>query len=63
MNTKSSHGGKREGAGRKPAIEGQPRDQVFAIRLTVAEKELLEATDAKTWAREVLLKSAKKRKP
>lgn len=62
MNTKSSHGGKREGAGRKPAVQGEPRDQVFSIRLTAAEKALLDSTDATSWARDVLLKSAEKRK-
>lgn len=62
MNEKASHGGKREGAGRKPAVEGEPRDQVFSVRLTAAEKKLLDATNAREWAREVLVKSAKRRK-
>lgn len=58
---KNAHGGKRQGAGRKPAVEGEKRDKVFSVRITADEKALLEATDAKTWARDVLLTSAKRR--
>jgi hypothetical protein len=61
MTKKTSHGGKREGAGRKPAVDGQVRDQVFSVRLTAKEKALLDSTQAKDWARDVLLKSAKRR--
>lgn len=54
-------GGKRPGAGRPPKPEGERRDQVFSIKLTAGEKELLNETSASTWAREVLLKAAKRR--
>jgi hypothetical protein len=55
------HGGKREGAGRKPKPPGERRDQVFSIKLTAEEKALLDATAAREWARDVLVKSARKR--
>ena len=61
MKKQNTHGGKREGAGRKPEVQGQKRDKVFSVRLTADEKALLDASDAKTWARDVLLRSAKKR--
>lgn len=61
MAKKASHGGKREGAGRKPDVEGQVRDQVFSIRVTAEEKTLLDCTGARRWARDVLLKSAARR--
>lgn len=54
------HGGKRPGAGRPPKAAGTQRDQVFSIKLTVAEKQLLDASDARTWARDLLLKTAMK---
>jgi hypothetical protein len=54
------HGGKREGAGRKPKPPEERRDQVFSVKLTAEEKRLLEDTDARTWARDVLVKSARK---
>jgi hypothetical protein len=57
----SKHGGLRPGAGRKPKPPSERRDQVFSVKLTRDEKQLLEATDAKLWARDVLLKSARKR--
>jgi len=55
------HGGKRPGAGRKPKPPEERRDQVFSVKLTLDEKRLLEATEARTWARDVLVKSARKR--
>lgn len=55
------HGGKREGAGRPPMAPEERRDQVFSVKVTMAEKRLLEQTDARKWARDVLLKSARKR--
>jgi hypothetical protein len=61
MVKKSQHGGKREGAGRKPATPGERRDQVFSIKLTADEKHLLERTEARKWARAVLLSNAKRR--
>jgi hypothetical protein len=57
----SNRGGKREGAGRKPLPPDERRDQVFSIKLTLDEKRLLDNTDARAWAREVLVKSARKR--
>lgn len=59
--SESTHGGKRPGAGRKPVAPEERRDQVYSIKLTVCEKELLESTDARKWAREVLLRTAKRR--
>ena len=56
------HGGKRPGAGRKPKPPDERRDQVFSLKLTLDEKRLLEETDARTWARELLVKSARKRR-
>jgi hypothetical protein len=59
--TKTLHGGKREGAGRKPKPPDERRDQVFSIKLTLDEKRLLDETDARGWARETLIKTAKRR--
>ena len=61
MAKKRQHGGKREGAGRKPVDPEARRDQVFSVKLTASEKELLASADAKSWARETLLKAAKRR--
>jgi hypothetical protein len=58
---KSPHGGKREGAGRKPKPPDERRDQVFSIKLTLDEKRLLEETDARDWARDTLVRTAKRR--
>jgi hypothetical protein len=55
------HGGKREGAGRKSLPAGEARDQLFAIRVTSDEKKLLDESEARSWAREVLVKAAKRR--
>ncbi len=55
------HGGKREGSGRKPKPPDERRDQVFSIKLTLEEKRLLEDADARSWARDVILKAAKRR--
>jgi hypothetical protein len=57
----SKRGGKRPGAGRKPKPPDERRDQVFSVKLTRDEKRLLEETHARAWARDVLLKSARKR--
>jgi len=61
MAKKAQRGGKREGAGRKPLPPDERRDQVFSIKLTLDEKRLLEERDARSWARDVLLQSAKRR--
>lgn len=58
----TQHGGKRPGAGRKPKPPGTQRDQVFSIKLTADEKKLLDETDARTWARDLVLKAAGKRR-
>jgi hypothetical protein len=55
------HGGPREGSGRPPLPAKERRDQLFAIRVTQAEKRLLDATEAREWARDVLVKAAAKR--
>lgn len=61
MAKKAQHGGKRPGAGRKPLPASERRDQIFAVKLTAEEKSLLDATEARKWARDVLLRSARKR--
>lgn len=61
MAKQHQHGGKRPGAGRKPLPAAERRDQVFSIKLTREEKRLLDETEARTWAREVLVKAARKR--
>ncbi len=57
----STHGGKRDGAGRKPKPADERRDQVFSIKLTLDEKRLLEEADARKWARDTLIRTAKRR--
>lgn len=54
-------GGKRPGAGRPAKPAAERRDQVFSIKFTVDEKRLIEQADARSWARDVLLKAAKRR--
>jgi hypothetical protein len=61
MAKKSQHGGKREGAGRKPVADDQRRDKIFAVKLTSEEKRLLDDAHAGKWARTVLLSNAKRR--
>jgi len=58
----TEHGGAREGAGRPPKAPGERLSAVFSFRLTEEEKELLDATDAKWWAREALVKAARKKR-
>jgi len=58
----TKRGGKRPGAGRKPKRPGERRDHVFSVKLTADEKRLMDDTDAKSWARELLLRSARKRR-
>jgi hypothetical protein len=62
MQKTPQRGGKRPGAGRKPKPPNERRDQVFSVKLTVDEKQLLEEANAREWARDVLLKSARKRR-
>jgi len=59
--TQSTHGGKRPGAGRPPKPDSERRDQVFSVKLTADEKALLDATDAREWARDVLVGAAKRK--
>jgi hypothetical protein len=58
---KTPHGGKRQGAGRKPKPPDERRDQVFSLKLTLDEKQLLDRTDARDWARDTLIRTAKRR--
>ena len=44
---------------RKPLDER--RDQVFSVKLTLDEKRLLEETEARDWARDTLIRTAKRR--
>jgi hypothetical protein len=59
--TQSTHGGAREGAGRKAKPPDERRDQVFSIKLTLDEKRLLDETEAGKWARDTLIRTAKRR--
>lgn len=61
MAKEPQHGGKRAGAGRKPKPPDERRSEVFSVKLTLEEKQLLDDADARTWARDVLVQSAKKR--
>lgn len=56
---KGKHGGKRPGAGR-PRVEN-PKTEVFSVAVTAEELELLRNTDARKWARDALVRSAKRR--
>lgn len=56
------HGGAREGAGRPPKPPEERRSQVFSFRVTDEEKALLDATDAQSWAREAIVKAARKKR-
>jgi hypothetical protein len=58
---KAQHGGYRPNSGRKPKPPDERRDQVFSIKVTMDEKRLLEQSDARSWARDELLKSARRR--
>lgn len=61
MAKQSQHGGKRPGSGRPPKPDDEKLDQVFSIRVTADDKRLLDETVAREWARDVLLKAAKRR--
>lgn len=58
---KSNRGGARPGAGRKPLPPEERRDQLFAVKLTAAEKQLLESASAKDWARSLLVRTAERK--
>lgn len=60
-NKPTKHGGKRPGAGRPAKDPETRRDQVFSIKLTADEKQLLESTEARNWARDALLRVAKRK--
>ena len=55
----SKRGGARPGAGR-PKKPGA-KTAVFSVAVSAEDLELLRATHAKEWAREVLVKSARRR--
>ncbi len=59
--TQTAHGGKTRGCGVKPKSPEERRDQVFSIKLTLEEKQLLEKTDARDWGRDTLIRTAKRR--
>lgn len=61
MENTPARGGKRPGAGRKPKPPDERRDQIFSVRLTDDEMQLLSETNAREWARETLVKAAKRR--
>ena len=61
VNNEPTHGGKREGAGRRPVAPEDRLDHVFSVKLTASEKELLDSADVKKWARETLVRTAKRR--
>ena len=57
----STHGGRREGAGRKPKSPDERLNEVFAVRLTADEKQLLDSANARAWARDLLVRAAKRK--
>lgn len=57
---KKRRGGARPGAGR-PKLE-DARRVTFSVRVSEDDIELLREADAKSWARDVLVKAAKKRR-
>jgi hypothetical protein len=61
MAKESQHGGKRPGAGRRPLSAEERRDQIFAVKITKAEKRLLDESDAKTWVRPIIFAAAQKK--
>lgn len=58
---KSNRGGARPGAGRPSLPPDERRDQLFAVKLTAAEKRLLESASAKEWARTLLVRTAERK--
>jgi hypothetical protein len=61
MDKTPQHGGKRKGAGRKRVDPSERRNEVFSVKVTEDEKRLLDETEARTWARDVLVKTARKK--
>lgn len=61
METKPQRGGKRPGAGRKPKPPDERRDQVFSVRLTEDEMQMLELAGGRDWARVALVSAAKRK--
>jgi len=59
METNTKRGGKRPGAGRPR--KDNARTSVFSVAVSAEELDLLRATGANQWARDVLLRSARQR--
>jgi hypothetical protein len=62
MAKKPQRGGKRPGAGRPRVPDNERRDQVFSVKLTIDEKQLLDETDARAWARATICAAAEKKR-
>ncbi len=58
---KRTHGGARPGAGRPPVPDAERLSAVYTIRLTAADAELLKQSEARSWARDTLVRAAKRR--
>ncbi len=58
----------KRGRGRPKMVNGEKRDHIFSIRLTVAERTIIEeaaeraGVEASDWARELLLAAVEDRK-
>lgn len=61
MDQIKSHGGKRQGAGRKPKPPKELHNQVFSLKLTLDEKLLLDQSYARDWARDELVNLARQK--
>ena len=61
MKKEATHGGKREGAGRKRKPPAERKNQVFSVKLTLDEKRLLDDTNARAWARDTLIRTARRK--
>lgn len=57
--TKPTHGGRREGAGRKP--KKNARTSVFSLAVSADDKQLLDDTDARSWAPAMIIRAAKRK--
>lgn len=54
------HGGKREGAGRKPVPN--PKSVIFKVRLTEGEHETIKLLGGGSWVRKVMAETVAKTK-
>jgi len=57
MDTRKSHGGAREGGGRKPKVVGAPATSPVTIKLSDAQKEKLQRLGGAPWVREKIDKA------